>query len=195
MVMSLEDPIEMTLPGVVQVQVDQEAGLSFAAGVRAIMRCDPDVVMVGEIRDRETLQLSLQIAASGHLVFTQFHAESAGGALRRMVDLDVDPLLTGDATRAVVAQRLVRRLCPECSVPTSPRENLIEKARALAPGFDWEARSEGFRQPQGCPACAGTGFRGRTMLAEVLVLDAALRAALLRGADRDSLQAMATRVA
>ena len=190
-VMSIEDPIEMAVPGVVQVQVDQDAGLSFAAGLKAIMKSDPDVVLVGEIQDRDSLVLANQVAATGHLVLTQLHADTAGGALRRILDLGADPLLASDAIRAVVAHRLVRRLCPECSVPEAPTEAQIEKVRAVAPGFAMEGLSQGFRKPHGCPLCAETGFRGRKLLAEVLVMTPHVRSALMDGEDRETLQTMA----
>ncbi len=194
-VMSLEDPVEVALPGVVQIPINQEACLTFQAGLRSIFRADPDIVMVGEIRDPESLRMAQQLALTGHVVLTSLHTSDAPGALARMLHVGVDPFLAGDATRAVVAQRLVRRLCPECSVPGEPDPGLLAKAHevAAAGGLKWQALPNNYREARGCPACAGTGSCGRTVLAEVLSMSPALREALMRGAGASELRAIAVK--
>ncbi|MBM3270861.1 MAG: Flp pilus assembly complex ATPase component TadA [Candidatus Sericytochromatia bacterium] len=190
MVVTIEDPVELALPGVVQIQADADAGMSFPAGLRAIMQSDPDIVLVGEIRDAETLTLVQQLAATGHVVMTALHTDDAASALLRMVEVGGNAFLTSDATRAVVAQRLVRKLCLACRRPAKPDPALLAEARRVAT-FAWDSLPGDFREPAGCAECAGIGYRGRTILAEVLVMSSALRAALLRGAGREELRAIA----
>jgi type IV pilus assembly protein PilB len=165
-VITVEDPVEYRIAGVSQIQVNQRAGLTFQAALRSILRSDPDVVLVGEIRDKETATISIEAALTGHLVLSTLHTNDAPSALTRLIEIGCEPFLVGTALSAVVAQRLARRLCVKCRVP------YVESADTL--------RSVGFPHdpsdlPQlyravGCAACSGTGFRGRVALHEVMTL-------------------------
>ncbi|MCL6517747.1 MAG: GspE/PulE family protein [Alicyclobacillus sp.] len=168
-IVTIEDPVEYQLPGVNQVQVHPAAGLTFARGLRAILRHDPDVVMVGEIRDLETAEIAVQAAMTGHLVFSTLHTNDAASALTRLVDMGVEPFLVASSVIGVVAQRLVRRVCPECrqSYAPSPAEAAFLAERGLA--VDRLVRG------QGCAGCGRTGYRGRMAIHEVLQMDDALR--------------------
>jgi type II secretory ATPase GspE/PulE/Tfp pilus assembly ATPase PilB-like protein len=155
---SLEDPIEVVVDGVAQSQISGAAGFDFATGLRSLMRQDPEVILVGEIRDRVTAETAFQAALTGHLVLTTFHAGSAAGAISRLSDMGIEPYLLRSGILAILSQRLVRRLCT-CSLPG------VEPADAL--GLD----VTGFRLPAGCQQCQGTGYRGRMVLAEMLRAD------------------------
>lgn len=195
-VLSAESPVEYVLPGVVQVQVNEHAGLTFARLVRGMLRCDPDILLVGEIRDRESLQLTLSAALTGHLVFTILHAEDAATALQRMVDVGTDPYVVADAAKLIVAQRLVRRLCADCAVPETPDARHLADARALLAGvggLDWDALPHSWRKAVGCDRCGATGYRGRLVVAETLEVTPEIAAALRRGAALDELRAIALR--
>ena len=152
---SLEDPIEVVVPGVAQSQVNPAAGFDLATGLRFLLRQDPEVIMVGEIRDRETAEVAFQAALTGHLVLSSFHAGSAAGAISRLADMGIEPYLLRSGVLAIVSQRLARRLC-QCAQPTEDPDVLLglPVLRACL--------------PQGCPACAGTGYHGRLVLAEML---------------------------
>jgi type II secretory ATPase GspE/PulE/Tfp pilus assembly ATPase PilB-like protein len=155
---SLEDPIEVVVDGVAQSQIADAAGFDFATGLRSLMRQDPEVILVGEIRDRVTAETTFQAALTGHLVLTTFHAGSAAGAISRLSDMGIEPYLLRSGILAILSQRLVRRLC-ECSVPgTAPADAL---------GLDVAS----FRVVAGCEQCQGTGYRGRMVLAEMLRAD------------------------
>jgi excisionase family DNA binding protein len=192
-IMSVEDPVEYRLPGVVQVQVNEAAGLTFSAALRSIMRSDPDVIMLGEVRDAASFRLALQAALSGHLVLTQFHVDNAVDVLRRMVDLGCEPFLVADATKLIVAQLLVRLLCPDCCVKDDPPADSLKRAEELARrgGLDWDGLPRDFRKPVGCPKCGQTGFRSRNVMAEALEVTPEVAAALRRGATGDELRTIA----
>ncbi|HVE79483.1 MAG TPA: GspE/PulE family protein [Gemmatimonadaceae bacterium] len=165
-IVTVEDPVEYRLPGVVQVQVNEKAGVSFAAALRAILRQDPDVVLVGEIRDRETAVTALQAALTGHLVLSTLHTLDAASAVARLADIGAEPYRVAAALRGVVGQRLLRRLCAECRRASSA-DDVAGAGRWLAgPATLWE--------PVGCAACGGTGYRGRFAVAEVLRRSVAL---------------------
>jgi general secretion pathway protein E len=165
-IVTVEDPIEFDLPGVVQVRARTDIGLSFAAGLRAILRQDPDVIMVGEIRDPETARIAVQAALTGHLVISTVHTNTGLGALTRLVDLGIEDFLLADVLRGLVGQRLVRRLCPHCSRPCTPAEAAAHQREVGGRG-DW-------REPVGCEACGGAGYLGRLGLYEIIRCDAAL---------------------
>lgn len=168
-ILTIEDPVEYALEGVGQTQVNTKVGMTFAAGLRAILRQDPDVVMVGEIRDAETAQIAVQASLTGHLVFSTVHTNSAVAAITRLRDMGVEPFLLASTVKAIMAQRLVRRLCRQCSRPAEPgpRERQI---LGLSEGEEAD-----LRQPGGCPACNHTGYEGRVGLYEIAVVDDALR--------------------
>lgn len=187
-VMTVEDPIEYHLPGIGQTQVNSKAQLTFARGLRAILRQDPDVVMVGEIRDLETAEIAIQAALTGHLVLSTLHTNSALGAIARLRDLGVESYLLASSLSAVLAQRLVRRLCPHCkqAVPADAR------ARDLL-GLEGEADATTLFEAQGCEACAGTGYRGRTGIYELVSIDGALSQLIHDDAPAQQLAAQAGR--
>ncbi len=169
-ILSVEDPVEYALDGIGQTQVNTQVGMSFAAGLRAILRQDPDVVMVGEIRDSETAQIAVQAALTGHLVLSTVHTNSAVGAITRLRDMGVEPFLLASTVTAIAAQRLVRRLCPDCKIPytPSPRE-LRELGITKKP-------SAPFYKPAGCETCRSIGYLGRLGLYEIAEIDDHLRA-------------------
>ncbi|WP_029287144.1 GspE/PulE family protein [Cellulomonas sp. HZM] len=164
-VITVEDPVEYRLPGINQVQVNPKAGLTFAGALRSILRSDPDVVLLGEIRDHETAQIAIEAALTGHLVLSTLHTNDAPSAVTRLTEMGIEPFLVGSALDAVVAQRLARKLCEKCKEPYRPSETEMLAAR-----FPWvpgEALPELFR-PGGCTACSRTGYRGRIALHEVM---------------------------
>ena len=191
--MSVEDPVEFLLPGVLQVPVRPQEGMTFATALRAFLRSAANVIMVGEVRDFETLQIVHQAALTGHLLLTTLHADEAARALTRMVEIGSDPFLVADSTKLIVAQRLVRRLCRECSVEGQPLASHLEQAAELARagGLGWDALPKAFRQPRGCAKCHQTGFRGRDVIAEALEVTPEIGAALRRGASVEELRRIA----
>lgn len=168
-IITIEDPVEYQLPGVLQIPVNEKKGLTFARGLRSILRHDPDKIMVGEIRDGETATIAVQAALTGHLVLTTVHANNAFDVLGRFTHMGVDPYSLVAALNGVAAQRLLRMNCPECSAPAQPAAELIAHSRIADPeNFD-------FRAGRGCGHCRGTGYKGRKAVAELLVLDDELR--------------------
>ena len=192
-VMSVEDPVEFVLPGVTQVAVNPKADLGFPRAIRSFFRMDPDIMLVSEIRDSETLQLCLGGALTGHLVFTVLHTDEAVTALTRMVNIGVPPFQIVDATKLIIAQRLVRKLCTHCSVPGQPTQEQIKHALdvARAGGIDLAPLPRTFRKAVGCSKCGQTGYRGRTVIAEMLEVTPEIGAALRRGASADELRTIA----
>jgi general secretion pathway protein E len=166
-IMTVEDPVEYDLPGIGQIQINSRVDLGFAKALRAILRQDPDVVMIGEIRDLETAQIAVQASLTGHLVLATLHTNDAASAVTRLVDMGVEPFLLSSSLLAVAAQRLVRRLCPLCRTATAPDEAEL----ALLAG----SRPERLYRPVGCPACAQSGYQGRSGIYELLELDDDLR--------------------
>lgn len=174
-ILTVEDPVEYAVDGVGQTQVNAKVGLTFAAGLRAILRQDPDVVMVGEIRDRETAEIAVQASLTGHLVLSTVHTNDAVGAITRMRDMKIEPFLLASTLRAVIAQRLVRRLCDVCRKP-EPASPALVALLALEPGTI-------VYEPGGCEACGGTGYRGRTGVYEAIRIDDTLRRLINEGGD------------
>ena len=170
-IITIEDPVEYQLPGVLQIPVNEKKGLTFARGLRSILRHDPDKIMVGEIRDADTAQIAVQSALTGHLVFTTVHANNVFDVIGRFIHMGVDPYSFVSALNGIVAQRLLRINCPHCAAPHAPEAALLELsgiAPAKTDGFD-------FRQGSGCGHCRGTGYRGRRAVAEILLLTDELR--------------------
>jgi general secretion pathway protein E len=170
-IVTIEDPVEYQLPGVLQIPVNEKKGLSFARGLRSILRHDPDKIMVGEIRDAETAQIGVQSALTGHLVFTTVHANNAFDVIGRFIHMGVEPYSFVAAINGIVAQRLVRQLCASCAVAEQPDAMSLQMS-GIAPA---EAASFTFRAGRGCGQCRGTGFRGRRAIAEILLLTDELR--------------------
>ncbi|HEX6041744.1 GspE/PulE family protein, partial [Longimicrobium sp.] len=186
-IITVEDPVEYQLPGVTQVPVHRQAGVTFGAALRSILRQDPDVIMVGEMRDPETAEIAVQAAMTGHLVFSTLHTNDAVGALPRLLDLGVPDYLAAATVDGILAQRLVRRVCDACREVYEPPRDAVRKLAGddlLPPAF---------LRGAGCPACRGTGYRGRTGIYELLVLDDALREAIVRRAGRAELRELARR--
>jgi general secretion pathway protein E len=179
-VVTVEDPIEYQLTGINQIQVKPQIGLNFASLLRSILRQDPDVIMIGEIRDLETVQIAVQAALTGHLVLSTIHTNSAAATMTRLRDMGLEDYLMTATLKAVLAQRLVRRLCTVCKTPDPAPSALIERfgLERLAP--DKEIT---LFHAQGCPACRGTGFRGRRAIAELLVPNRAIDRLIFEGAD------------
>jgi general secretion pathway protein E len=170
-IVTIEDPVEYQLPGVMQIPVNEKKGLNFARGLRSILRHDPDKIMVGEIRDPETAQIAVQAALTGHLVFTTVHANSVIDVVGRFMHMGVDPYNFVSALNGVVAQRLVRLLCEHCAAAQEPDADTLARS-ALPPGWLAGARP---RVPVGCAACRGTGYKGRRAVAELLRMDDEIR--------------------
>lgn len=186
-IITIEDPVEYQLKGVNQIQVSEKAGLTFARGLRSILRHDPDVVLIGEIRDRETAQIAVQASLTGHLVFSTLHTNDAPGALTRLVDMGVEPYLVASSLEAVLAQRLVRRLCPHCKVPDD-----TEATRALKSEIDALKDADIFKAV-GCRACRGTGYHGRHGVYEWMDTSQKIRRMILKSCSSGEIREVARR--
>jgi general secretion pathway protein E len=174
-ILTVEDPVEYAVEGVGQTQVNDKVGLTFATGLRAILRQDPDVVMVGEIRDRETADIAVQASLTGHLVQSTVHTNDAVGAITRLRDMKIEPFLLASTLRAVIAQRLVRRLCPACRQPVQASPS-VAALLGFEPGATiYEAR--------GCSECSNTGYRGRIGVFEAVRVDETIRRLINAGGD------------
>ncbi len=174
-IITIEDPPEYQIEGVSQIQVNPKVGLTFAVGLRAILRQDPDVIMVGEIRDSETAEIAVQSALTGHLVLSTLHTNDAPSAITRLFDLGIEPFLIASALEGVIAQRLVRRICPHCKEPYKPTEEELSEL-----GLFGEYT---FYRGRGCEHCMGTGYRGRTGIYEVLEVDEEVKKHILKTQD------------
>jgi type IV pilus assembly protein PilB len=183
-IVTVEDPVEYELGGIKQIQVNQKTRLTFATGLRAMLRADPDVVMVGEVRDRETAQIAIESALTGHLVLTTLHANDAPLAAARLIDMGIEPFLVTSSVECVVAQRLVRRLC-ECKKPVKLTKTMLAES-----GFH-QPRGFTAYEPGACVRCAQTGYKGRTGLYEVMHMTDGLRRLILDGAGHDDMRAEA----
>jgi general secretion pathway protein E len=184
-IVTVEDPVEFELPGVVQMQARSDIGLSFAAGLRSILRQDPDVIMIGEIRDQETAAIAVQAALTGHLVISTIHTNSALAAVPRLLDLQVEPFLLADVVRGLVGQRLVRRLCPHCATPSDAGRAAAYEAAAPA-GFRC-AEPAAWREPAGCAKCGQSGYLGRLGLYEIAPSSPALEQEIRHRASEEAL--------
>ncbi len=188
-IITIEDPVEYQLSGVLQIPVNEKKGLTFARGLRSILRHDPDKIMVGEIRDAETAQIAVQAALTGHLVFTTVHANNVFDVIGRFLHMEVDPYNLVSALNGVVAQRLIRTLCPACAQPAKPSaEDLGHADIDLSASADWT-----FRRSVGCGSCRGTGYRGRKAIAELLVLNDEIRELIISRAPIRQLKEAARR--
>ncbi len=186
-IITVEDPIEYEMAGVNQVHVRPDIGFTFAVGLRHILRQDPDVIMVGEIRDRETADIAIRAALTGHLVFSTLHTNDAAGAVTRLVDMGIEPFLVASSVEALVAQRLVRRLCNNCKRPKPVDEPYLRSI-----GFPLERLPEGtIHEPVGCDECRGTGFKGRTGIYEIIVVTDAIRQLVIQRASSSVVKAEA----
>jgi general secretion pathway protein E len=183
-IITIEDPVEYHFANINQMQVNPAAGMTFAAGLRSTMRLDPNVILIGEIRDKETALISTQASITGHLVMSSVHANDTVSTIFRMIDLGVEPFLISSALIGVVAQRMVRRVCPYCSRPTS-----VDAEERAAYENEMKERRTEFIVGAGCNFCAGTGYLGRTGIFEVMLVSEAIRRMIVRNAGADEIRA------
>jgi type IV pilus assembly protein PilB len=186
-IITVEDPVEYRLSGVNQVQINQRAGLTFAAALRSILRSDPDVVMVGEIRDGETAKISIEAALTGHFVLSTLHTNDAPQAITRLNEMGVEPFLTGAAVSAVLAQRLARKLCSHCCEMYTPSVDELLKAR-VSPDVAAAADGMAFYRKRGCPRCGQTGYKGRIGIYQLLTMSEEIEALAVRRATREEIE-------
>lgn len=180
-IITLEDPVEYKLNGINQVEVREEIGMTFAQALRAILRQDPDIIMVGEIRDTETGRIAIRSSLTGHLVLSTLHTNSSIGALTRLIDMGIEPFLLSSSLNGIVAQRLVRRVCPDCSEEKEP----ASRERHIFEQYDITA--DFVRRGKGCPSCGMTGYRGRIAIHELLSIDRKMRELILKPNARDDI--------
>jgi type II secretion system protein E len=178
-IITVEDPVEYQLEGITQIPINRKAGLGFANALRSILRHDPDVLMIGEMRDAETAEIAIQSALTGHLVFSTLHTNDAAGGVTRLLDMAVEPYLVSATLEGILAQRLVRVVCDECSEPYKPTAEELARIDGDAKNA---TRRRSFRRGAGCDACAGTGYRGRTGIYELMPLSEHLKELVVRGA-------------
>jgi general secretion pathway protein E len=188
-IITIEDPIEYQLHGIGQIQVNPKIELTFAGGLRSILRQDPDVIMVGEIRDLETAEIAIQAALTGHLVFSTLHTNDSFGAMTRLLDMGIEPFLVSSSVIAVMAQRLVRRVCAACRESYQPTREEMEEVGITPQRL---AGRDLFKPGQGCNQCKRTGYRGRTGIHELLVVDDEIRSLVMKNADAATIRRAAT---
>ena len=186
-IMTVEDPVEYNLHGINQVLVRSEIGMSFATALRAFLRQDPNIIMVGEIRDLETGGIAIKAALTGHLVLSTLHTNDTPSTIARMIDMGLEPFNLAAALNCLTAQRLLRRICSDCKVETTYEEEFLTSAKV---SLDW-AGTQTFYKGQGCDACGGTGYKGRQGLYEVLLVNSAIRKAIMMNAGTDELREVA----
>jgi type IV pilus assembly protein PilB len=191
-IVTVEDPVEYRLPGVSQIQINIRAGLTFASALRSILRADPDVVMVGEIRDAETAKISIESALTGHFVLSSMHTNDAPGAITRLNEMGVEPFLTGSAVSAVLAQRLSRKLCTHCCEMYSPSVDELLRNR-VSPEVAAASDGAAFYRKRGCPRCGHTGYKGRIGIYQLMVMTEELEALAVARASREDLEREAIR--
>ncbi len=182
-IITIEDPVEYQLWGIGQIQVNPKIGLTFAHGLRSVLRHDPDVILVGEIRDAETAEIAIQAALTGHLVFSTLHTNDAASAATRLVDMEIEPFLVASVVRAIVAQRLIRVICSECKEGYVPEPALLQEA-AITPE---QLKGSKVYRGKGCAACSETGYRGRTGIYEILLVSESIRQLIMKKADSASI--------
>ncbi|MEW6601420.1 MAG: GspE/PulE family protein, partial [Nitrospirota bacterium] len=183
-IITVEDPIEYQIDGINQIPIKPQIGLTFANGLRHIVRQDPDVIMVGEIRDIETAEIAIHSALTGHLVFSTLHTNDAPGAVTRLLDMGIEGFLVSSSLIGVLAQRLVRVICPSCKDVYTPPQDIIDKIDYLPDNFT-------AYHGKGCDACRGTGYRGRTGIFELMVITSEIRKLILESASSDVIRQMA----
>ncbi len=189
-IITVEDPVEYQMAGINQVQVNNKAGLTFANGLRSFLRQDPDIIMVGEIRDEETARIAIHAALTGHLVLSTLHTNDSAGAVTRLVDMGVEPFLVASSLVGVIAQRLIRVLCDKCKQPYTPPAEVLQRLGATAIEGDGEAT---IHRPVGCDFCNKIGYRGRTGIFEIMVVDEVIKELITRRAPLTEIKAQALR--
>jgi type IV pilus assembly protein PilB len=186
-VITVEDPVEYDLEGIIQVPVNEEIGVTYAAVLRTILRQDPDVILVGEIRDKETAQTAIEASLTGHLVFSTLHTNDAASAITRLVDIGIEPFLLTATVQGILAQRLVRRVCRDCKTFYEPADDVLRRLGLTVE----QVLGKKFAHGKGCATCNFTGYRGRMAITEILDIDDRLREMILQGASTTTLQAAA----
>lgn len=188
-IMTAEDPVEVAIPGINQVQVNERIGLTFSSVLRAFLRQDPDIILVGEIRDHETGDIAIRASLTGHLVFSTLHTNDAPTTVTRLTDMGIEPFLVGSSLILVVAQRLIRKLCPECKVPHDiPKEALVRMGVIKSPDEDITVYRA---SEKGCANCNNTGYKGRTAVHEIMAIDDELRKLIIKGGTADDIRELA----
>ena len=185
---TVEDPIEYQITGINQIQVHPQIGLTFASILRSILRHDPDIILIGEIRDTETADIAVRASLTGHLVFSTLHTNDAPSAITRLVDMGIEPYLVSSCLEGVIAQRLVRRVCSACKTETAPDDTILEEITAMCPDRIGDAV---FYQPNGCPDCNFTGYRGRIALFEIMMLNDDIRSLIVHQRPSNEIKKMA----
>jgi type IV pilus assembly protein PilB len=185
-IITVEDPVEYRLAGINQVQINPKAGLTFASGLRSILRCDPDIVMVGEVRDKDTAQIAVESALTGHLVLSTLHTNDAPGALSRLTEMGVEPFLTASAVDCVIAQRLVRKLCDGCREPYAPSRDILRQAGFAKESLDTRGDITLYRSV-GCPRCSNTGYKGRMGIYEIMLVSEAIQRLIVERKSADEI--------
>jgi type II secretory ATPase GspE/PulE/Tfp pilus assembly ATPase PilB-like protein len=187
-IVTLEDPVEYEIPMIRQAQINTRAGFTYAAGMRSILRQDPDVILVGEIRDAETAEIAIQAAMTGHLVFSTLHTNDSAGAFPRLIDMGIESFLVSSSVIAVLAQRLIRTICPKCKIEYQPTDEDLRKL-----GLDNKGRKYKFYTGKGCDNCSGTGYQGRCAIYEILQVDPQIEKLILERADGPEIKQAALR--
>jgi len=187
-ILTIEDPIEYQLKGIGQIPVNAKVGLTFASGLRSIVRQDPDVILVGEIRDLETAEIAIQAALTGHLVFSTLHTNDSASAVTRLIDMGIEPFLVTSSVNAIVAQRLTRKICPNCRQQYFPEsESLLEVGLSQ----DMLGREGYLWRGAGCKECINTGYKGRTGIYEILLMSDAIKTTILKTSDSNIIKKQA----
>lgn len=189
-IITVEDPVEFQLDGITQLQTHAEIGYTFARALRSILRQDPDVVMIGEIRDKETAEIAVQASLTGHMVLSTLHTNDSVSAFTRLIDMGIEPFLVATPVRAVMAQRLVRRLCPKCSQPTQALPEMEKIVHRFLPEEQRDAPGN-WKQPKGCPACQGTGYQGRIGIYELVEVTPEIQDMILTGSTTNEMRSVA----
>ncbi|MFP2958955.1 type II secretion system ATPase GspE [Myxococcus sp. 1LA] len=191
-ILTVEDPVEYQLKGIGQMAISPKIGLTFAQGLRSFLRQDPDVIMVGEIRDKETAEIAIQASLTGHLVLSTVHTNDAAGAVTRLVDMGVEPFLVASSLTGILAQRLVRRVCPDCRVPFEPTDAELKELGHSVASFKQRYGVDRIYKASGCPSCNRNGYRGRTGIYEFLPVDDDVRQLVLKNVDASTIKRSAT---
>lgn len=190
-IMTLEDPVEYQIPGINQVQINPAAGLTFATGLRSFLRQDPNIILVGEIRDEETTDLAIQAALTGHLVFSTLHTSSASGALPRLTDLGAETFLLASTMTAILAQRIVRKICDNCKSPYDPQPQILEEIKSELGTLYQPKQEVKLYKGKGCDECGGTGYVGRVGIFETLPVTEKISSLILQSADSNTIEKQA----
>jgi type IV pilus assembly protein PilB len=185
-IITAEDPVEYRLPGINQCQVNSRAGMTFARALRSFLRCSPDVILVGEIRDEETAKIAIESELTGHLVLSTLHTNDSAGAVTRLIEMGVEPFLVSSAVDCVLAQRLARKLCPDCKEEWLPKREVLIDA-----GYTADNLPDSMYRPVGCKKCGNTGYRGRVGVHEVLMMSEEISRLCVENATAEEIKSVA----